>query len=97
MNPCSPHHAPFRLAKTTGQSKSDVFIQCDPIVLRPDRSAAPAGDCPLSLREYPKPRPKTKTTKAIAPRANSVSPGTRIQRRVCMSGLAMNSALRAYQ
>lgn len=52
----------------------------------------------VSLRnEWPVFSPATKTTSATAPRKNTVSPGTRIQRKVCMIGVCMNSLLRAYQ
>src|SRR6516164_4066124 len=39
----------------------------------------------------------TKSTNAMAPQANKVSPGTLIQRSVCIHGVVRNSALRAYQ
>ena len=37
------------------------------------------------------------TTSATAPRKKTVSPGTRSQRRSCITGVYMNSGLRAYQ
>jgi hypothetical protein len=40
---------------------------------------------------------KTKVTRMNAPTANKESPGTRIQRSVCMTGVPRNSELRAYQ
>lgn len=47
--------------------------------------------------ECPVFRPATNRTSATAPRKNTVSPGTRSQRRVCMTSVCMNSGLRAYQ
>ena len=49
------------------------------------------------LKECPVLRPAIKMTKATAPRKKMVSPGTRIQRSCCMSGVCRNSLLRAYQ
>ena len=48
------------------------------------------NECPVLI-------PAMNNTSATAPRKKMVSPGTRIQRHVCIVGVCMNSALRAYQ
>jgi hypothetical protein len=50
-----------------------------------------------SLNECPVLRPATNTTRATAPAKNKVSPGTLIQRKLCIRSVFMNSLLRANQ
>ncbi|SDH49455.1 hypothetical protein SAMN04488121_11354 [Chitinophaga filiformis] len=51
----------------------------------------------LSFNDHPVFNPIINATSSNSPVASSMSPGTRSQRKVCIVGVCMNSAERAYQ
>ncbi len=74
------------------------FQDAAPTVCRASDVTCPAGaaSSPAGLNEWPVSNPSLNQPIASTPTANSVSPGTRSQRNVCIVGVCRNSALRAY-